>query len=109
MQKFFSKKLFLISVCLIGFIDCSQSQTSPAQSTPVKYEFGLTPIWQDEFNYSGKPDVKKWSYDLGGDGWGNHELENYTNKPENARVENGSLIIEARKKYQANKITVQPD
>ncbi|HLK30569.1 MAG TPA: glycoside hydrolase family 16 protein, partial [Puia sp.] len=40
----------------------------------------------------------KWNYDIGGDGWGNHELEFYTEKRlENARVENGNLIIEARK------------
>jgi len=97
MQKSFSGKLFLLSICLVGFANCSQSQTPPTQSSQVKYEFDSTPIWQDEFNYSGKPDVKKWSYDLGGDGWGNHELENYTDKSENARVENGHLIIEARK------------
>lgn len=55
-------------------------------------------VWSDEFNYSGLPDPKKWSYDTGGDGWGNNELEYYTaNRLENARVENGHLIIEARK------------
>ncbi len=97
MQKSFSGKLFLSSICLVGFANCSQSQTPPSEPSRVKYEFASTPIWQDEFDYSGKPDVKKWSYDMGGDGWGNHELENYTGKPENARVENGNLIIEARK------------
>ena len=40
----------------------------------------------------------KWSYDVGGNGWGNNELEYYTSKRmENARVENGNLVIEARK------------
>lgn len=55
-------------------------------------------VWSDEFNYKGLPDSSKWSYDVGGHGWGNHELQNYTSKKtENARVENGHLVIEARK------------
>jgi len=63
---------------------------------PPKPKFKL--VWQDEFNYTGLPDSSKWSYETGGWGWGNKELEYYTAKrPENARVENGMLIIEARK------------
>jgi beta-glucanase (GH16 family) len=55
-------------------------------------------VWSDEFNYTGLPDSAKWGYDVGGNGWGNHELEYYTDRrKENARVENGQLIIEARK------------
>ena len=55
-------------------------------------------IWSDEFNYTGLPDSTKWNYDAGGGGWGNNELEFYTEKRmENARVENDNLIIEARK------------
>jgi beta-glucanase (GH16 family) len=59
---------------------------------------GYTLIWSDEFN--GKngslPDPSKWIYDVGGTGWGNHELEYYTNRRENARIENGNLVITAR-------------
>jgi beta-glucanase (GH16 family) len=55
-------------------------------------------IWADEFNYTGLPDPEKWVYDVGGDGWGNNELQYYTkNREENARVEDGRLVIEARK------------
>jgi len=55
-------------------------------------------VWSDEFNYSGSPDSTKWNYDVGGHGWGNNELQYYTrSRKENARVENGHLIIEARK------------
>ena len=55
-------------------------------------------VWSDEFKYNGLPDPKKWSYDVGGHGWGNKELQFYTERrPENARVENGMLIIEARR------------
>ncbi len=54
--------------------------------------------WSDEFNQTGLPDTSKWNYDVGGHGWGNNELQFYTNhRSENARVENGNLIIEAIK------------
>lgn len=52
-------------------------------------------VWHDEFE--GKElDKTNWTFDLGGNGWGNAEWEVYTNRPENARVEDGKLIIEAR-------------
>lgn len=55
-------------------------------------------VWSDDFNYTGLPDSNKWKYDTGGHGWGNKELQFYTeSRKENARVENGSLIIEARR------------
>lgn len=54
-------------------------------------------IWSDEFDSDGAPDSKKWSYDLGGHGWGNKELQFYTDQRANSRVEEGRLIIEARK------------
>ena len=55
-------------------------------------------VWSDEFDVDGLPDASKWSYDVGGNGWGNNEEQFYTeNRAENARVENGVLIIEALK------------
>ena len=55
-------------------------------------------VWSDEFEYTGLPDPAKWGYDTGGHGWGNKELQFYTkDRKENARVENGHLIIEARR------------
>jgi beta-glucanase (GH16 family) len=53
-------------------------------------------VWSDEFDYSGLPNPAKWSYDTGGGGWGNAELQYYAgHRLENSRVENGKLIIEA--------------
>ena len=52
-------------------------------------------VWSDEFNYEGLPDETKWSYDIGGHGWGNQELQCYT-ADKNAYVSNGNLVIEAR-------------
>lgn len=55
-------------------------------------------VWSDEFNYTGLPNPAKWNYDVGGHGWGNNELQYYTQKRlANSRVENGMLVIEARK------------
>jgi beta-glucanase (GH16 family) len=62
-------------------------------------------VWSDEFDYEGLPDDTKWSYDVGGSGWGNHELQYYT-KGENAYVKDGNLVIEARKeKYEGMEYT----
>ncbi len=53
-------------------------------------------VWSDEFDYEGLPDDTKWGYDTGGHGWGNNELQYYT-EGDNVRVTDGKLIIEARK------------
>lgn len=58
-----------------------------------------TLVWADEFNgpNGSAPDPAKWTYDLGGNGWGNDELETYTSRTENAHVEGGNLVIQAAK------------
>ena len=62
-------------------------------------------VWSDEFNGSGI-DSSNWRYDIGGWGWGNGEAQYYTSRPENARVEDGALIIEAlREDYQGSAYT----
>ncbi len=56
-------------------------------------------VWSDEFDKNGAPDPTKWIYDIGtgSSGWGNNELQYYTNRLENAVVENGFLKIKAIK------------
>lgn len=55
-------------------------------------------VWSDEFDYTGLPDDTKWSYDVGGSGWGNNEKQYYTDKRlANASVKNGVLTITAIK------------
>lgn len=53
--------------------------------------------WSDEFDVNGAPNPDNWGYDLGQSGWGNNEVQNYTNLAQNARIENGVLIIDALK------------
>src|SRR5271170_792886 len=61
-------------------------------------------VWSDEFRQpdGSAPDPQKWGYDTGGSGWGNDELENYTSRVENAHIEGGKLVIEARKEEFGN-------
>ncbi|WP_438431156.1 carbohydrate binding domain-containing protein [Gorillibacterium sp. sgz500922] len=53
-------------------------------------------VWKDDFDGAGI-DSSKWNFVQGGGGFGNHELQTYTDRAENARVEDGKLVIEARK------------
>jgi len=64
-------------------------------ATPAQWSL----VWSDEFNGRSGPrvDSAKWSFDIGGGGWGNHELESYTNRLDNARVRGGALVITALK------------
>lgn len=58
----------------------------------------------DEFNYTGLPDSKKWGYDIGGNGWGNNELQYYTKEDtNNAVVRKGVLTITARPQAMENR------
>lgn len=52
-------------------------------------------VWSDEFDTDGAPDAANWTYDLGAGGWGNQELQTYTNNTENVVIENGILKITA--------------
>ena len=59
---------------------------------------GKTLVWSDEFNGSSDtPESSKWTYDLGGGGWGNNEDQTYTNTRTNSFVSNGTLKIKAVK------------
>ena len=60
-------------------------------------------VWSDEFDGAAgeSPDSTKWTYDIGrgpgGDGWGNRELQYYTDRPENVSMDGeGNLVITAR-------------
>jgi beta-glucanase (GH16 family) len=60
-------------------------------------------VWQDEFDVDGSVNPDRWSYDIGTGaeiglpGWGNQELQYYTDRPENIKVEGGMLHITSRR------------
>ena len=73
--------------------------TSTTFDVTVYVNDELVLVWQDEFDQDGLPNSTKWGYNIGnGDnGWGNNESEYYTDRLENAKVENGVLKITAKK------------
>jgi beta-glucanase (GH16 family) len=78
---------------LIALVALSIHGSSQADASKWK----LT--WSDEFNAADgtAPDPVKWSFDLGGEGWGNKELESYTSRPTNVQQKGGNLVITALK------------
>jgi beta-glucanase (GH16 family) len=70
--------------------------TQPTGPVDKNWKFEATPVWADEFEYSGKPNTTKWGYDIGGNGWGNNELQYYSDDSRNANVADGKLTITAR-------------
>jgi beta-glucanase (GH16 family) len=62
---------------------------------PVEPPEGMELVWSDEFD-GDTIDLANWTYDIGGWGWGNGEAQFYTDRPENARTQNGLLVIELR-------------
>lgn len=69
------------------------TSTKPTQDAGYVYN---DLVWEDDFNTDGAPDATNWDYDLGAGGWGNGEVQTYTNSAENAKVLDGSLIITAK-------------
>lgn len=62
-------------------------------------------VWSEEFDGT-TLDLSKWNIETGGGGWGNNEKQYYTNRSENLRLEDGSLVVEAKKEvYQSNNYT----
>lgn len=89
------------------------STDNAGYSTPSSYP-GYTLVWKDEFDGAAL-NLNDWNQETGNgsNGWGNNELEYYTNSTKNTFVSNGNLIIEARKEpisgfnYSSGRITTQ--
>ena len=87
-----TRTLFVVTLTLS--VAALWAQQAPHGSAPAGYDL----VWHDEFDRDGLPDPSKWSYDVGAGGWGNQEPQFYTERRlENARVEAGHLVIEARR------------
>lgn len=89
---------FLLGACAVPTPESTSTpQPTPMPSPTAEWERpGWILVWHDEFD-SSELNLKNWTFDLGGGGWGNQEWQAYTNRPENVRVENGMLVIEARR------------
>ncbi len=119
-QKLFSNKLdemkrllsgfVIISIISMALLSCLDKEKRKSTDDPKKVknttasqnEYTYEPgkdwklAWSDEFEINGAPDPTNWTYDLGDGGWGNGELQTYTNDSENVIVEDGFLKITAK-------------
>jgi len=82
--------IFMMTLTIIAKETKSSSNSNPST--------GLKLVWSDEFNKDGRPDPNNWTYERGF--VRNQELQWY--QPENARCENGMLIIEGRRQRKEN-------
>jgi beta-glucanase (GH16 family) len=80
---------FIASCSLLENIQEQTLSIFPEKATSWKL------VWSDEFN-GNSLDMSKWTFNVGGNGWGNNELQYYTDGS-NIKVSDGKLIIEARK------------
>ena len=90
----------------VSTITLSTPVESVTATVTVSHNWGAYQlVWSDEFDGNAL-DEGTWSYNTGGSGWGNNEKQYYTTRPENIRVQNGCLEIEARKEqYENNEYT----
>ncbi|MFN7603295.1 MAG: family 16 glycosylhydrolase [Bacteroidota bacterium] len=87
-MKLFGKSFFLFSVSAI-FLSCQSDQQKVVNFTQL--------VMQDEFNVDGQPNANLWGYNIGRgqNGWGNNELQFYTDRAKNVTVKDGNLVITA--------------
>jgi len=91
--------MFKATTSLVAFFACALfMKFAAAAEAPTTAPAQWTPVWSDEFDGM-SIDRTKWTFDTGngGNGWGNHELEYYTDRPDNAYVKDGMLHIRAAK------------
>jgi beta-glucanase (GH16 family) len=85
------------SLC-VGVWECAFARGTVAAATPPR-DGAWALVWSDEFNQpdGAAPDSTKWGYDegVGNNGWGNNELEYYTNRAKNVSIQHGNLVITA--------------
>lgn len=107
MKHFSVSTLLIICISLVlSTTGCTQAVATPAPTaTPIAPIEGWSLVWHDEFDAE-EIDRQNWTFDIGGGGWGNGEMQYYTDRSENARLENGLLVIEAvQEKYSGSYYT----
>ncbi|HLP65469.1 glycoside hydrolase family 16 protein [Flavobacterium sp.] len=88
------KKNIIRNVVLIGALSLALGcSTDEKQTVVTKTQL----VWSDEFDATGAPDSGKWNFNIGtgNNGWGNNELQYYTDRSQNIKVEDGMLKITA--------------
>ena len=89
--------LILGGLLMTLFGSCKKSSTdSNGPNLPVLPGWEL--IWNDEFDEP-EIDPQKWEHEVNNSGGGNNELQYYTDRPVNSRIEDGILVLEAHREY----------
>ena len=84
----------LLCTCALGGVAKAEPAPPASPAPPAAPQWNL--VWADEFDREGPPDPKQWDYEEGF--VRNNEAQYYTRaRKENARVENGMLVIEGRR------------
>ena len=111
--------ILLLMVSLIAACDLTKAQEQNSQAAALTVSPSPAPTteftalqregwiltWYDTFSDK-ELNTRNWVVETGGNGWGNNELQLYTNHPDNLRIEEGMLIIEAyRERYQRHEYT----
>jgi beta-glucanase (GH16 family) len=97
-QRTLKALLSITTLSLVG-VGYGYRTTAVPSARPSADHTQWTLVWSDEFDGANgsAPDPTKWTYDVGGNGWGNKELEYYTTRTENAHLQDGQLVIRALK------------
>ena len=108
--------LKFIFVSILILTSCRASKSDLNDPSISSYVFGNKLVWSDEFDVDGSISTDKWNVETvppNNGSWWNGELQYYTNRPENIKVENGLLKITAikedynNKKYTSARINTQ--
>src|SRR5258708_16320079 len=92
MTKFSLTSALVTTLFAVAILALSCGGGATLQPPPAA---GFKLVWSDEFNGAdgSSPDSSKWTYDIGGNGWGNNEIEDYTNSAPNAQIKCANLLI----------------
>ena len=94
----FTRALVAVICCIVLVASCARLEVFATSTSNTKYsnldssKWNL--VWSDEFP-GDSVDTNKWSFTIGGGGFGNNEQQYYTDSTENAYIENGCLVLNA--------------
>ncbi len=100
-MKILIKHISFFFLTALLFLSCTQEKDVVAlvAAEPIvekNWQFETTPVWQDDFTSGTTVDASKWTFETGGNGWGNNELQYYT-PGANSTISGGILTITAKK------------
>ena len=97
--------LYMLRLLLLLFlVGCGKDDSPTVEPVvleePTVTKYGMTLVWEDEFDYDGALNANKWHHQvipIMGTSWANGEVQHYTNREENSYVSDGTLKIVAKK------------